>query len=206
MAAFIGWIDASVGALPQKRGEPGLAAGGHVFEFAQSWAKKTTDGNSSIYFITQIPSDAILTSLLFNMDAIANLTSQSFGIFKGDKSLSNLGTVSATAADYYAGASTTGLPNSTPVDASAILMAATDTHGGYALGSELNAMSAVSVQTITTLGATTNGLLNLGLKVWQLLGFTDPKWKEDSYLIGSLLTTAGSNAGNMALRGRWIQG
>ena len=206
MAAFKGWIDANVGALPQKRGFPSVAAGGLIRSFCQSWAKKTTDGDGSLYFVAEVPSDAILTSLLFNMDAIASLTSQSFGIFKLDKSLSNLGTVSSTSSDYYAGASTTGTPNSTPVDASAILCAATDTHNGYAVGSELNCLSAVPVQTITSLGAATYGMLNFGIKLWQLLGFTDPKWKDDSYIIGSLLTTAGANAGNMVLRGTWLQG
>jgi hypothetical protein len=206
MTAFIGWIDASVGGLPQKRGEAGLAAGGFAREFCQSWAKKTTDGNGTIYFITSIPSDAIITYLAYYQDAIANLTSQDFGLYKGDKSLSNLGTVSQTAGDYYAGASVAGLPNSTPVDAGAIFASAVDTHSGYAQGSELNVLSNIVIQTITTLGAATNGFLNYELKIWALLGFTDPKWKDDSYVIGSRLNTAGANAGNMVLRGRWIQG
>ena len=61
MAAFIGWADGNVGALPQKRGEAGVAAGGRFFKGVQSWAKKSTDGNGTIYFLAEIPSDAIIT-------------------------------------------------------------------------------------------------------------------------------------------------
>jgi hypothetical protein len=206
MAAFIGWIDANVGALPQKRGLAGVAAGGLVREFIQSWAKKTTDGNGTIYFCAEIASDALITMLELYNDAITGLTSADIGIFKVDKSLSNLGAVSTTAGDYYAGASTTGTPNSTPVDAGAIFLTATDISAGNAQGSPKNVLTNIVVQTITTLGATTGGFLNYDLKLWQLLGFTDPKWKEDAYAIGMRLYTAGSAAGNLVLRGRWIQG
>lgn len=204
--AFIGWVDANVGATPQKRGEPGLAAGGLVRGFVQSWAKKTTDGNGTIYFVSQIPSDAIITSLLLLQDALTGLTSLDVGLYKGDKGLASLGGPSSTTADYNAGASTSGLPNSTPVDAGAIFESAFDSHAGLAQGSERNVLTNLPVQTVTTLGATTNGFLNYGLKIWALLGFTDPKWKEDSYVIGVRLNTAGSAAGNFVLRGNWIQG
>ena len=210
MTVFIGWVDANVGGSPQKRGFPGVAAGGLERGFCQSWTKKTTDVDGSLYFIEQIPSNAILTKMEFNMDAITGLTSASFGIFEIDPSITNMGgpVQSVAAGGYYAGSPTSGVPSpSNPkVDASAILMALTDVHNGYAVGSELNAMSAISVQTITSLGATTYGFLNFGIKVWQLLGFTDPKWKSDSYAIGMYMATAGTAAGNLLLRGRWIQG
>lgn len=206
--AFIGWVDASVGALPQQRGEPGLAAGGHLFGFAQSWAKKTTDGNGTIYFVTELPSDAIIWDLKLYNDALTGATSADIGIFELDRSLSNLGTVDQTAADYYAGSPTTGTPSvATPkVDAGNIFMAATDISAGSAEGSSRDALANLVVQTITSLGATTFGFLNYGVKLWQLLGFTDPKWKSESYALGLRLNTAGAAAGNLALRGLYIAG
>lgn len=206
MAAFIGWADANVGASPQKRGSPALVAGGMVRAFVQAWTKATTDGDGTIYFLVELPSDAIVTSLLLNNDALAGCTSADLGLYKIDKSLGNLnGAASTTAADYHAGCSTTGLPNSTPVGAGAIFMSAVDINAGKANGSEQNGLNNIDVQTVTTLGATTNGKLNFEKKLWELLGFTDPKWKEDSYALGMRLNTAGSAAGNLAVRGIFVQ-
>ena len=206
MTAFIGWIDSNVAGTPQKRGQPGLCAGGLERAFVQAWTKKTTDADGSIYFVAEIPSDALITSLLLLNDAITGMNSMDIGLFKLDPSLGNLGGPSQTAAKYYAGASVAGLPNSTPVDAGAIFVSALNASSGYAQGSEYNALSYIATETVTTLGATTNGLLNYGKKVWELLGFSDPKWKDESYVIGMRLNTAGSAAGNLVLRGRWIQG
>lgn len=206
MAAFIGWVDANVGAVPQKRSSPALVSGSTVREFVQAWTKATTDGNGTIYFLVELPSDAIITSLLLNNDALAGCTSVDLGLYKIDKSLSNLGTVSQTAADYNAGCSVAGLPNSTPVDAGAIFMSAVDINAGKANGSEQNGLNNIDVQTVTSLGATTYGKLNLERKLWELLGFTDPKWKDDSYVLGMRLNTAGSAAGNLVIRGRAVQG
>lgn len=205
-AAFIGWPNAQVGGIPQKRDSSARVAFGLTREFCLSWAKATTDGNGTIYFLAEIPSDAIITSLLLNNDALSGASSADLGLYKIDKSLSNLGTVSQTASDYYAGCSVAGLPNSTPVDAGAIFMSAVDISAGKANGSEQNGLANLDAQTITSLGATTKGMLGFGLKVWELLGFTDPKWKDDSYVIGLRLNTAGSAAGNLVLRGRWVQG
>ncbi len=207
MAALIGWVDGNVGAVPQKRGKVGIAAGGFFRKSITAWAKATTDGDGTLYFITEVPSDAIMSSMKFNADAITGLSSASFGLFKIDPSFPAGGGPSTTLTKYYAGAATDATkPNGTPTDASAIFMALTNIAGGYAEGSELNAMSALVTQTITTLGATTNGFLNYGKKVWELLGFTDPKWKEDSYAIGLYVATAGSAAGNLVLKADWIQG
>ena len=207
MTAFIGWIDSNIGTTPpSKRGQPGLCAGGLERGFVQSWTKKTTDADGTIYFVAEVSSDALIVSLLLNNEVIAGMSSLDVGLFKIDPSLPNLGGSSQTAAKYYAGASVSGLPNSTPVDAGAIFVSALNASGGYLQGSEYNAMSYIATQTVTTLGATTNGLLNYGKKVWELLGFTDPKWKDDSYAIGVRLNTAGSAAGNLVLRGRYIQG
>ena len=207
MAAFIGWVDANVGNTPQKRGQVGLAAGGMVREFVQSWAKKTTDGNSTIYFVSEISSDALITSLLLNNDALAGATSADLGIYRVDPSQQAAG-VNQTAATYFAGYPTSGTPSGTNawVDAGAIFMSATDIHSAAGIGSEVQGLSNLSVETVTTLGATTNGLLNFALKIWQLLGIPDPKWKDDSYVVGLRLNTAGSAAGNLVLRGRYIHG
>lgn len=206
MAAFIGWVDANVGATPQKRGQPGLCAGGLERGFVQTWAKATTDGDGTLYFVAEVPSDALIVSLLLNNIATSGMTSLDIGLYKIDPTLPNLGGPSTTVANYKAGCSVAGLPNSTPVDAGAIFVSALDASGGYLQGSEYNAMSYIATETITTLGAATNGLANYGKKVWELLGFTDPKWKEDSYAIGLRLNTAGSAVGRFVLRGRWIQG
>ena len=206
MAAYIGWVDGNVGATPQKRGKPGIAAGGLYRKAITTWTKATTDGNGTLYFLQEIPSDAIIASLKLNCDAITGLASASIGLFKIDPSFPAAGGPSTTLAAYYAGASVSGLPNSTPVDASAIFMALTDISAGSAEGSERNALANLVVQTVTTLGATTNGFLNYGKKIWELLGFTDPKWKDDSYAIGMYVATAGSASGNLVLKADWIQG
>lgn len=207
-AAFIGWVDPNVGNLPQKRGEPGIAAGGLVREFWQSWTKKTTDGNGTIYFLSEIMSDALIASLDLYNDALAGCTSVDFGIFEIDRSLSNLGTVDQTAADYYAGSPVGGIPTVAlpKIDAGAIFASAVDIHLTNAQGAPLNVLSNIVLQTITTQGSAASGFLAYGMKLWQLLGFTDPKWKSDSYAIGMRLNTAGSAAGNLALKGRYIQG
>lgn len=208
MTAFIGWVDPNIGGTPQKRGEPGVAAGGLVREFVQCWAKKTTDGNGTIYFLAEIPSDAIIIELRLLADALTGATSMDLGLAKIDPSLANIGGANQTAATYYAGASASGLPNSTPVDAGAIFVSALDIHAGYALGSEIDLLrgSSANLTTQTVTAGTNPGFLIYNYKVWALLGFTDPKWKEDSYALIMRLNTAGSAAGNLALRGRFIQG
>jgi len=206
MAAFIGWIDPNVGGTPIKVGKAGIVAGALGSGFVQSWAKKTTDGDGSIYFIAEINADAIIRSLKFNCDAITGLTSMDVGIYKIDPSLPSGGGPSATAANYHAGCSVAGLPNSTPVSAGAIFLSANDPHSGAAIGSEIDCLAYLLTETVTTLGATTNGLLNFSKKIWELLGFTDPKWADARYVIGVRLNTAGSAAGNMVLRGEYLEG
>jgi hypothetical protein len=153
-------------------------------------------------------SDALISELLLYNDAISGLTSMDIGLFEIDRSLSNLGTVDQTAADYYAGSPVGGIPTVAlpKVDAGAIFLSAYDAHLGNAQGSPYNALANLVVQTVTTQTGATNGFLNYGLKLWQLLGFTDPKWKSDSYAIGMRLNTAGSASGNLVLKGRYIQG
>lgn len=209
--AFIGWPDTNVGGQPQKRGAPGLVAGGLFRGFMQSWTKKTTDGNGTIYFLQSIPADAVIKSISLYNDALSGATSADCGLYKLDPSQQAAG-VDQTAADYNAGYPTNGLPSGTNayVDAGAIFASAVDIHSGNAQGSPLNFLSNIVVQTVTTLGGTTNGFLNYELKIWQLLGNpgTDIsyKFKEDSYAIGLRLNTAGSATGNLVLFGDWIQG
>ena len=211
MAAFIGWVDANVGALPQKRSLPGVAAGGNFFKGVQSWTKKTTDGNGTIYFISSIPSDALITELTLMNDALTGATSADVGLFEMDKSLSNLGAVDQTAADYYAGSPAGGVPVTVAapkIDAGAIYLSAKDISGGNAVTAPFNILNGASsnITTQTVTAATNPGLLVLGYKLWNVLGFTDPKWKSDSYVLGLRLNTAGSAAGNLTMPYSFVQG
>jgi hypothetical protein len=206
MTAFIGWIDSNVGGTPIKVGKAGVVMGANMDAFAISWTKKTTDVDGSLYFLTTINADALIHSLKLNCDSISGLSSASIGLFNVDPSLPFDGGPSQTLSAYYAGCSVSGLPNSTPVDAGAIFMALTDISGGSAEGSERDALANLVVQTVTTLGATTAGFLNYGKKIWELLGFSDPKYANAKYAIGMKMATAGSASGNLCLRGAYVEG
>src|SRR4051812_19212936 len=84
MAAFIGWVDANLSNSPVKRGNPALISGAQVRAFAQNWSKATTDGDGTIYYLAEVPADAILTSLLLNSAALAGCTSADFGFLRTD--------------------------------------------------------------------------------------------------------------------------
>lgn len=211
MAAFIGWVDASVGALPQKRGEAGVATGGHLRKGVQTWAKKTTDGNGTIYFLAEIASDAIITEIKLWNDALTGASSADVGIFEIDPGLSNLGGASSTTGNYLAGSPAGGVPVTVAapkVDAGAIFMSAKDISGGFALTAAYDVLfgANANIGTQTVTAASNPGLLILDYKLWALLGFTDPKWKSDSYALGLRLNTAGSAAGNLAVAYSYIQG
>lgn len=213
MAAFIGWVDASVGATPQKRGEPGVVTGSIMRKGVQTWAKKTTDGNGTIYFAQQVPSDAIITEVKLLNDALSGATSADVGIFEIDPSLQNLGGPSTTVGNYYAATPSNGsTPSSTnpKVDAGNLYMSAVSIASGNPITAPLDLVfgssSNLATQTITTAGAANPGLLILEYKLWALLGYTDPKWKSDAYALGLRLNTAGSAAGNIALICSWVQG
>lgn len=208
MAAFIGWIDSFVGGTPIKVGKQGVVMGAIVDGFTQAWTKKTTDANGTIYFIAEINADAIIFDLKLYNDALSGATSADIGLFLVDPGLPSGGGPSATVANYYAGYPTSGTPSGTNalVDAGNIFMTATDISAGSAEGSARDALANLVVQTITTLGATTNGFLNYSKKIWELLGMTDPKWASAKYAIGLRLNTAGAATGNLVLRGQWIEG
>ena len=201
MAALYGWVDANVGATPTKRGEASIVTGGNDGSFCVAWTKKTTDGNGTVYLITALPSDAILFDVQLNSDSISGMTSMDVGFYEVDGTFQG-----PTAAPGNAGAGTGAIQTQNKVDAGAILVSAQDYSAGKAIGSEQKLFGNIGTQTVTTLGAATNGLLNFGLKLWQLLGYTDPKWKSDSYALGVRLNTAGSTAGNLVIRGSYIQG
>jgi hypothetical protein len=208
MTAFIGWVDPNVGGTPIKVGKQGVVMGANMCGFVESWSKLATDANGSIYFITTINADALIHSLKLNQTAIANLTSLDIGLYNTDPALSTEGGPSQTAAAYYAGSPVSGTPSGANalVDAGAIFVSALDSHLGYAEGSEYDALSNLVIQTVTTLGAATNGFLNYSKKIWELLGFTDPKWAANKYTIGVRLNAAGANTGNFVLRGTYVEG
>jgi hypothetical protein len=204
MAAFIGWVDPNVGGTPVKRGQASIVAGGTFRKFAQSWTKATTDGNGTIYGLVEIPADGVLESLKLMNDALSGATSADFGLYE----LTTCAPGSTAAVN--AGSGTGTIPTQSQVDAGAILMSAADISAGHAVTAPLDilngASSNLSAETVTSLGGTAKGLLVWGMKVWQLLGFTDPKWKSDSYLLGMRLNTAGSATGNLAIVGGFIEG
>jgi hypothetical protein len=208
---FIGWADGSVGALPQKRGEAGVVTGGRIFKGTQAWAKKTTDGNGTIYFLAEIPSDAIITEIKLMNDALTGASSADEGIIEIDPGLSNLGGANQTAAQYYAGSPAGAVPVTVAapkIDAGAIFMSANDISAGNTAASAKDVLfgSSANIASQTVTAASNPGLLIYNYKLWALLGFTDPKWKSDSYALGLRLNTAGSAAGNLAVPYSYVQG
>lgn len=200
MTAFLGWLDANLGAQPVKRGDSAQVAGAHVYELLTSITKKTTDGNGTVYFLAALPADAVIISAELNCDALSGATSADLGFYDLNAALAPAPTA------VNCGSGTGTIPTTAQVDAGAILASAVSIAGGFAIGSEQKMLGNIATQTVTTLGAATNGLLNLGLKLWQLLGFTDPKWKADAYALGLRLNTAGSATGNIAVKIRYVQG
>jgi hypothetical protein len=208
MTAFIGWVSAQVGGTPIKVGYAGQVMGANMCAFVQSWTKKTTDGNGTIYFLNTINNDALMHSLKFNSDALSGCTSVDCGLFNVDPSLPEGGGPNQTAATYYTGYPTSGTPSGTNafVDAGAIFMSAVSFASGFAEGSEQDGLSNINVQTTSNLGGATLGFLNYGYKIWQLLGTPDPKWIPAKLAIGVRLNTAGSATGNLVIRGTYVEG
>lgn len=185
-AAFFGWPDANLGALPIKRGDPSRIAGAQVYELLQPWVKATTDGNGTIYYLATLASDDVLTALELLNDALAGCTSVDIGVYRLDRN----GAPVNTAVGAGAGS---GGAKSDGSDAGAIFASAVDISAGNAAGSPKNMLLALSIA-------------NTGVKLWTLLGFTDPKLKDDRYVLGMRLNTAGAATGNLALKARKAQG
>lgn len=175
-AAAVGWASSDLSGQPVKRGQSSKVAGAQERAFAQSWSKVAGDGDGSIYYVAEIPASAVFIGIAINNVALAGATSWSLGFYK----LNDDGTISDTAkSDGTSGA--------------ALLMSAQDLNAGKAIGSDQDGLADL-------------GITNVGKKVWELLGFTDPKLKNDSYILGLKLTTAGAAAGGISVRGRFVQG
>lgn len=185
-AATLAWPDPNRGANPVKRGNAALVTGGLVRQLAQAWAKAAADGNGTIYYLAALPADAIMEAAALCNDALAGCTSVDLGLyrFKDD------GSVQTNTAGGGAG---TGGAKSDGSDAGAVFISAMDISAGFAIGSDKN-------------GLLNYGHANFGKKIWELLGFTDPKLKDDIYILGLRLNTAGAAVGNLSVRARWIQG
>ena len=176
MAAVIGWASSDLSGTPVKRGQTSKVAGAEARGFVQAFAKAAADGDGSIYYLAEIPASAVLQSLLLNNAALAGCTDVDLGFYK----LHDDGTITDDAkSDATSGAD--------------LLTNGADIAAGKAIGSDLNGLASL-------------GIANLGKKVWELLGFTDPKLKNESYILGLKLNTAGAAAGALAVRGEFVQG
>lgn len=185
-AAFIGWPDANLSNTPVKRGDPSRVSGAQDLEICQPWVKATTDGNGTIYYLADLPSDSVMTALLLLNDALTGCTSVDLGVYKRNAD----GTIQTCTQGGGAG---TGGAKSDGSDAGAIFASAVDISAGNAAGSPKNMLLALSIA-------------NTGVKLWTLLGFTDPKLKDDRYVLGMRLNTAGAATGNLSLRASYLQG
>lgn len=175
MASISAWIDANV--VAGKRGQASKVVGGRTVNFSATYEKLgTADGDGSILGFALLPSNAVLTSLLFNADALTGFSSVSVGLYK----------LSRDGQTFLDTAKSDG------TSAKAILKALTDLSAGFAIGSESNCLSAVD-------------LADLPKKLWQLLGYTDPGLKDDSYVLALTCATAGTAAGTITIRGTYIQ-
>lgn len=185
-AAFLGWPDANLSGTPVKRGDPSKIAGAQDYEILQPWVKATTDGSGTIYYLANLPADAVVSAIELLNDALAGATSADIGVYR----LNRDGTVANTAAG--AGAASGGA-KSDGSDGGAIFASAVDISGGNAAGSKKDMLTTLSIA-------------NRGVKLWTVLGFTDPKLKDDRYILGLRLNTAGAATGNLAVRVSYAQG
>lgn len=175
MASISVWTDANV--VGGKRGQSSKVVGGKEIGFISTYEKLgAADGNGSVLGIALIPANAVLKSLLLNNDALAGCTSVSFGYYRLDRD----------------GQTFLDTAKSDGTSAKALLMSAVDINAGKANGSEQNGLKDVDIA-------------DLAKKVWEFLGFTDPKLKDDSYVLALTLTTAGTAAGTITVRGTYVQ-
>ena len=113
MTAFLGWLDANLGAQPVKRGDPANVAGAHVYELMTSITKKTTDGNGTVYFLAAMPADAVIISAELNCDALSGATSADLGFYDLNAALAPAPTA------VNCGSGTGTIPTTAQVDAGA---------------------------------------------------------------------------------------
>lgn len=176
MASISAWVNADV--VAGKRGQASKVVGGRVVEFVQSYEKLgAADGNGSVLAFALIPSDAILRDLKLTSDALTGFSSVACGFYRLDRD----------------GQTFLDTAKSDGTSAKALLLAAADLSAGFAVGSEKNLLLTVDPA-------------DLAKKVWEFLGFTDPKSKDDSYVLALTATTSGTAAGTLTMAGRYIQG
>jgi hypothetical protein len=176
MTALKAWIDANV--VAGKKGQASRVTGNNVTEFAAKYSKLgAADGDGSILAFALLPADAVITSLKLNAAALAGFSSVSVGLYK-------LNIDGQTFSDTA---------KSDGTSASAILLALSDLSGGFAVGSEKDCLAAVPIG-------------SLHLKLWELLGYTDVKNIEGGYVLALTAATSGTAAGDMCLKGKYIQG
>lgn len=176
MASIKAWIDPNV--VAGKKGQASKVTGNGLTAFCAKYSKLgAADGDGSILAFALLPADAVLTSLKLNAAALTGFSSVSVGLYK-------------LAID---GQTFLDTAKSDGTSASAILLALSDLSGGFAIGSEKDCLAAVAVG-------------NLPLKLWELLGYTDPKNIDGGYVLALTAATSGTAAGDMCLKGTYIQG
>jgi hypothetical protein len=162
MAVINAFMDSNVAA--GKKGNPGIIGPGQVFSLAQTFEVAAADDNGSIYKLGIVGANMIPLKVEWNSDAIAGFTSADLGFYT------------------EAGVEVDG----------DILMAQHDVNGGYAIGSELDALHDM-------------GVANIGKKVYELLGKTLTT-KENAYVLAIRAVAAPSAAGTVSIRATFIQG
>ncbi len=160
-----------------KRGQASKVSGAAERGFSATYEKLgAADGDGSVLGIIEIPANAVLKSLLLNNDALTGCTSASLGYYRKAKD--------GTFTDDAKSDGTSG---------KAVLMSAVDINAGKANGSEQN-------------GLTTVDIADLAKKVYELLGWTVATKVDEDFVLALTLTTAGTAAGTITLRGTYIQG
>jgi len=176
MTALKAWVDANV--VAGKKGQSSKVAGTFVSEFSQTYTKQgAADGDGSVLAFILIPADAVLLELKMLSAALTGFSSVSCGFYKLDTD----------------GQTFLDTAKSDGTSASAVLQALADLSAGFAVGSEHDLMSAWTIA-------------NRGKKVWELLGYTDPKNVDGSYVLALTAATSGTATGAINIRGRYIQG
>jgi len=162
MAVVNEWINTEVEA--GKLGNPSKIMHGRIFAFATTFEIAAGDSDGSTYKIANLKSNMVPKEIKLNCDALTSSTDWDLGFY----------TEAGIEVDEN------------------ILMDATDISTGYAVGSEINCLSALAIA-------------NIGKKIWELLGKTVAN-KDDAYVLTLTGQTIGSDAGTISLRGEFIQG
>lgn len=178
MASISAWVDANM-LVPGKRGQPSKVEGSIERRFCMTYEKLgSADGDGSVLGLVLLPANAVMTSLLLNNDALSGATSVSLGLYK---------------IDQHDGQTFLDTAKSDGTSGKAVYMSAADISAGKANGSEQNGLAAMDIA-------------DLPKKAWELLGYTDPKLVNTKFALCLTLTTAGTAAGTITVRGNYILG